>query len=86
MMKLTVALFATLRLHLRYLTAVTLGVLVETRIFFSLIFESSSKCPTLLYFFHFFETEVTQHCCILAFHDATESMRVENVAVVRDVT
>ena len=51
MTKLTVAFTATLRMHLRCWMAVPSGVLVETSILFSAIFDSVSKCPTLLSFF-----------------------------------
>jgi len=41
MMKLIVVFFATLRMHVRYLMIMSSGVHVETRIFFSVIFDSS---------------------------------------------
>lgn len=60
-MKLMASFFATLRIHLRYLMVMSLGDLVGTTIFFSVFFDSLSKCPTVLSFFILFETEVTKH-------------------------
>ena len=63
--KLTVAFLTILGMHLRYLMVNSLGVPIETRILFSVTFESLSKCPTLLPFFQFVETEVTKHTPVL---------------------
>ena len=58
MTKLTVAFLATLPVHLM---AVLSGVLVDTRIFFSAVFDSLSECQFCFLFFQFFESEVRQH-------------------------
>ena len=74
MMKLTVAFLATLLVHLM---AVLSGVLVETTIFFSAVFDSLSECQFCFLFFpQFFESDVRQHnlLCALAVHGITESM------------
>jgi len=69
MMKLMVAFFATLRIHLRYLMVMSSGVLVDTSIFFSVIFDSLPKCPIFLSLFS------TRQWRMLEGHDVTKSVR-----------
>ena len=56
------------------------GVHAETRIFFSVNFDSLSKCPTLLSFFSSSrpKQQGTNRCCILAVHGITESVRQDS--------
>jgi len=54
MTKLTAAFCATQRMHLTYVMVVSSCVLLQTKIFFSVTFDRSSKCPTMLFFPQFF--------------------------------
>jgi len=54
MTKLIATFCASLRMYQRYLTVVSLGVLVATRIFSAVIIDPLSKCPTLLSSFFYF--------------------------------
>ena len=51
--------FATLRIHVIYLMVMHSDALLDTKIFFSTIFDPLSKCPTLLSFFLVFRDRIT---------------------------
>jgi len=84
MTKLMVAFLATLRMHLN-LMVFSSSILVEIRIFFSVISDALSKCPTLLIFFS--NRNNTAHTSVVSVQRVIKlNLCAETAALVRGLT